>query len=189
MTLVLTDDQKYGMFKMLLTKTTYEAGLEFGLDKHYKTSRQVQNYVTRIFNEVKNNPDKFNVNKEVYDGVLAARASRTLAIKKTDASLREKTEIDENDIKALMIGNRNDVAKILRHKLEKIKGSAQQINNLSLLELAKVFGILFDKGQIIQGEATEHIAHLAKIESGLTSEQLLQAVINQREHAITKKNE
>ena len=53
--------------------------------------------------------------------------------------------------------------------------------------LATTVGILFDKGQIIQGEATENVAVLAKIKSDMSPEEMMDAVLKMREiHQVDK---
>jgi len=67
--------------------------------------------------------------------------------------------------------------------------SNAELKKMSLKDFGTLFGILFDKGQIIQGQATEHIAHLSKVEDGLSPQELMETVIKQREHAVERKSE
>jgi len=179
----LTVEQKIGLFNMLTTKSLYEVGLEYGFDKHYKDAKAVKGAVYRVYADLKNNPEKNGISREVCDLVVSAVSQRSAAPTPT---LKEKEEVD---IKDLILSNRDKLARLLSRKLDDIGSSKKKLSAVSLPQLSLALCQVFDKGQIVQGQATEHIAHLSKIEEGLTAQQLLDAVLSQREHIIIKKNE
>jgi len=191
----LTDEKKGYIFTMCGDKTLAEVGFEFGLDKNYKTVATMKSAVARIYNQVKNDPDKYFINQNTYNKVLDAVEERKTAgltpfksnkpedVVEEPITIREKREIiNPDDIKGLILGGRNKAAKLIYEKLDRIGKSKKLLDNVSLGEMAKVVGILVDKGQILQGQSTENIAVLSKnIDSNLTPEEAIEAVLKMRE--------
>ena len=183
----LTIEQKTGLFHMLVDKDLYTVGLEYGFDKHYKDAKAVKGAVYRNYSEVKNNPEEFGIQPMTYNKVINAMSSRAVSKPAVNnVSLREKME--DVDIKEIVLSNRDKIALLLGRKLDDIGSSKKKLSATPLGTLSLAFCQIFDKGQIVQGEATQHIAHLAKIEDGLSAKDLLEAVIIQRESTISKKN-
>lgn len=181
----LTTEQKIGLFQMLASKTIYEVGLEYGFDKHYKDAKAIKGAVYRHYSEVKNNHEKYGISEDTYSLVLNALSSRAVSNKRHEVSASEKRELANMDFKELVISNRDKVSVLMGKKLDMI--TSRELKKMKLSDFTIPFGVLFDKGQIIQGQATEHIAHLSKIEDGLSAKDLLNAVINQREHTVISK--
>lgn len=187
MAIQLTPEKKIGLFQMLATKDLYSVGLEYGFDKHYKTAKAVKGAVYRLYADMKNNPDKYAIPDELYSVVQDAMKGRQVSAVHKDSSLAEKMG-EKTEIKDIILDNRNKAAKLVSLKLDMLSKSKKELSKISLPQLTTSMAILFDKGQIIQGEATEHIAHLAKIDEGMTPEELLNAVVGQREATIIAKN-
>jgi len=183
----LSIEQKIGLFRMLASKPLYEVGLEYGFDKHYKDSKAVKGAVYRIYADMKNNPEKYHIEQDMLTLVVDAVSARKVAHRKQDISLKEKTDVPM-EIKDVILSNRDKAAALVSKKLDMIGKSRKQLESISLPQLTTAMAILFDKGQLIQGEATEHIAHLAKIDEGMTPQELLDAVVGQREKTIIDKN-
>lgn len=191
----ITDDKKQRIFLMCGDMNFTEVGFQFELDKYYKSVASMKDTVQRIYNNVKNDPIKYGLDYERANTVVekvSDRQTSGLIPKGTttpDMPLREKQEIlNPNDIKGLMLGSRNKAAKIIHEKLERISRSKKSIDDIGLGELAKVVGILFDKGQIIQGQSTENIAVMSKnIDSSLTPEEALATVLKMREATMADK--
>ena len=176
----LDEVKKAAVFKMLAYKPLYETGIEFGLDKHYKDVKGVKNAVYRIYNEVRQNPEVFTIEPQTVELVVTAVSERSVS--RVQPSLRETNEtINKDDIKSLVVGGRNKALKLVHSKMDRIGKSRKKLDAVSVGELAKVAGILFDKAQIIQGEATEHVAVLAKIDKNLLPEDALSLVLKMRE--------
>lgn len=180
--------KKGSLFKMLASKTLYEVGLEYGFDKKYKDSKAVKGAVYRIYQEVKKDPAKYYVQPETVELVttsMTTRLSSPVIVKGGAASLREKNDelINKTDIKSLVISGRNKAYSLISHKMDRLGASKKKLDAVSVGELAKVFGILFDKAQIIQGEATEHVAIMAKVSKDMNPEQALETVLKMREIA------
>ena len=179
----LSIDKKAALFKKLASGTLYEVGVEFELDKHYKDATAVRNGVYKIYREVSNDPDKFFVSPDTVDLVVAAVSSRKVATKtNTHTTLAEKhEEIKNQDIKELTLASRDQAGRLISKKLDYIEAHPKALAYESLVNLGKIFGILFDKSQIIQGQATEHVAVMSKLDSNMSPEEALAAVLKSRE--------
>jgi len=184
----LSIEQKTGLFMMLEKKDLYKVGLEYEFDKHYKDAKAVKGAVYRIYSDVKNHPDKYGIQPITYNKVVNAMSSRSIQGKAVDQKVSLREELEDFDIKKMVLSNRDKAALLVSRKLDSIGKSKKKLDAISLPQLSLTLCQLFDKGQIVQGEATEHIAHLAKIEEGLSAKDLLEAVITQRESTIIKKN-
>lgn len=167
---------------MLAYKTLYEVGLEYQFDKKYKDSKAVKGAVYRIYQEVRKDPEKYFIQPETLTLVESAMGSRNTTPVITRTSLREKNdELAKGDIKQLLVGGRNKAYSLINTKMDRIASSKKKLDAVSVGELAKVFGILFDKAQIIQGEATEHVAVMAKVSKDMSPDMALDAVLKMRE--------
>lgn len=186
MAIQLNNAKKAGLFKMLVNTPLQKAGLEYGFDKHYKDIRAVKNAVYKIYNEVKNNPEEYFILPETVEMVTNAVSKRAITPQRVEASLAEK-EMDKLDVKNMALSNRDKVASLIGKKLDSLNRSRKKLDSVSLPQLATTFGILFDKSQIIQGQATEHVAVLSRIEDGLSAEKLLEITLKQRESTIEGK--
>jgi len=183
--MTLNEEKKGLLFKQLATKTSYEAGLEFGLDKYYKNAQTVSATVVRIYNEVKNNPDKFAVSPDTVELVVNAVTARTALVRKGESktSLREKIDEEKGKtIDELALSNRAKAWMLLSLRLDDALSSKKKREKISLGEIAKVAGITFDKGQLVEGKATDHVSLLGKVDTELNPEQAINLVLKMREY-------
>lgn len=181
----LTPEKKALLFKQLATKSSYEAGLEFGLDKHYKNAATVGAVVIRIYNEVKNDPERFAVSNDTVDLVISAVQARTGLVQKGEArtSLREKLDEQKGkSIEELTLDNRAKSWMLLSLRLDDALSSKKKREKISLGEIAKVAGITFDKGQLIEGKATDHVALMAKVSEDMSPTDAIETVLKMREY-------
>lgn len=176
----LSEAQKVGMFKMLASKPLYEVGVEYGLDKHYSSPTAVRNKVYAIYRGVANEPERYGVQQETVDLVTNAVSGRKVA-KRDAPSISEQEQLNEKDVKGLILAGRNKAGKLINQKLAYLERHPRKLEQESLVTLGKIFGILFDKSQIIQGQATEHVALMGKIDKDMDPETALQAVLQSRE--------
>ena len=177
----LSDDKKAAVFRALAGGTLFDVGVDFGFDKHYKDARAVRNAVSRVYRQVLNDPEKYSVHPETIELVQGVVSSRKVAIR-PETSMAEKVEgIKDQDIKGLTMGSRDSAGRLIASKLAYLESHPKALANESLVNLGKIFGILFDKSQIIQGQATEHVALMAKIDTNMTPEESLAAVLRTRE--------
>lgn len=171
------------MVKMLREKPLYETGLEFGLDKVYKDSTAVKNAVYRVYQQSKVDPLKFGLTQEVVDEVTKVIQSRLpAAVRRAQPTLREKVDEGQGtDIKDLILDGRRQAFTLVLKKLDRIGRSNKNLDEANLASLTNAFAVIFDKAQIIQGEATENVAILAKIDTNMNPEEALAAVLRMRE--------
>lgn len=184
----ISDERKAVLFRKLASTTLYEAGVEFGLDKHYKDAAGVRNKVYAIYRDVANNYEKYAVQKETVDLVVAAVSGRKVAIKQGATVAEKHDAITTVDIKGLTLSGRDTAGKLIARKLDYLDKHPKELQKESLVNLGKIFGIMFDKSQIIQGQATEHVALMGRIDSNLTPEQALEAVLRSREITQAEKH-
>lgn len=173
------------MFKMLATKSSYETGLAFELDKHYKNAQTVGSTVIRIFNEVKNNPDKFLISADTVELVTKAVEARSALTRKGEArtTLREKLDETKNKtFEELVLDNSAKAWQLLALRLDDGLSSRKKREKISLGEAAKVAGIMFDKKQLTEGKATEHVSLMSKVDTTLNPEQAMDLVLKMREY-------
>jgi len=173
----LKDTQKRAIFKSLANKGQFKTGVEFGLDKYYKGNIGVISRVNKIYREVKENPDKFAVSQELVDVVekgMSERRSKNHSM----TMVKDPGDIDE---RSLVIGVKNKAWMLLDQKLNYLTRNKRAFRNESIQKLAWIAGLTFDKSQIVKGEATEHIALKAKIDSNITSEDATTQLLKFRE--------
>jgi hypothetical protein len=181
----LAPEKKALLFKQLATKTAYEVGIEFGFDKTRKTAGSVASAVHKIYNEVKNNPEKFALSQDAVDVVTIAVSSRSAIGRsgKAHTTLREKIDANKSKtIEELALDNRSKAWQLLSLRLDDALSSRRKREKISLGEIAKVAGITFDKGQLIEGKATEHVATMAKIEGDINPGQAIDLILKMREY-------
>lgn len=185
----LSDDKKAAIFKRLASATLADVALEFGFDKHYKDSESARNRVYAIYRQVANEPDKYAVSQEVVDMVTNAVSNRKISIKNESAPQKvEANPIVATDIKNLTLSGRDVAGRLIAKKLEYLEAHPKALQQESLVNLGKIFGIMFDKSQIIQGQATEHVALMGRIDTNLTPEEALDALLRTREITQAEKH-
>lgn len=184
----LSDDRKAAIFRSCATATLFDVGVQFELDKHYANPRSIRNKVYAIYREVANEPEKFSVHPDTVSLVVAAVSSRKVAPPNSDhkgyqslAEQKDEKAVANLDIKTLTLDSRDTAGRLIQKKLAYIDKHPKALMNESLVNLGKIFGILFDKSQIIQGQATEHIAMMGKIDKDMSPEDALEAVLRSRE--------
>lgn len=183
----LSEDKKAALFKKLASSTLYDVGLEFGLDKHYSNPTAIKNKVYQIYREVANNPEKFAVQLETVNLVVDAVSNRSVS-KKDEPTLAEKNDaIAKVDVKDMILTGRDKAGKLVHKKLDWLEKNPKELEKMSLKEIGWILGLLFDKSQIIQGQATEHIAVLSKIDADLSPEDALDAIMKGREATQAEK--
>lgn len=187
MSTTLTPEKKGLLFKALATKPLYEVGVDFGLDKHYKTVGGLRSFVYKVYNEVRSNPEAYGVHPETVTTISTIVSSRT-ATRKGESVLKEKEDgKDFGSFKDLVLIGRKKAYELLNAKMERIGSSKKKLDEVSVSSLAQVFGIVFDKAQMIQGEATENIAMIARISDKISPDEAIQAILRTREANIEDK--
>lgn len=189
----LTDEKKGIIFRMLAEKPLYETGLSFGLDKYYPTATAVKSKVHRIYQEVQKHPDRYMISQDLVDTIVGIVSHRNPEGKGFNAhapSLREVQEAkaaDENDISKLVLAGRAKAFNLLHKKLDMVGRNKKSLGEVSLAQLTTTAAILFDKGQIVQGQATENISVLAKIDDNISPADAMKAILAMRDQNIIAK--
>lgn len=189
MALQLTDINKAAVFKQLASKSFYETGMEFGFDKHYANKLGVTNASYRIFQQVRKDPVKYMIQPETLILVEDAVEQRKVQHTRNPIIITPNLgRLDVNDIKAVVISGRGKAAKLLDAKMDMLGSSKKKLDKENIVSLAKVFGIFFDKAQIVQGEATEHIAVLSRnINDDMSPEEAMKTLLKFREKSMIEK--
>lgn len=183
MTIQLTEAQKAALFKKLATTTLTAVGMEMGFDKHYKSMKSLKAAVYRIYNEVRATPSVFGISNDTVDLVVGNVSNRSVSVdsRNNTESIREEMEIKTSDIKGMIIHGRNTAMALVNKKLEYLTRHPKALKDTSITQLGTLFGIIFDKGQIIQGQATEHVALMGKIDKDLKPVEAIDMVLKMRE--------
>jgi len=182
----LSDIQKRALFKALATKTQYEAGVEFGLDKHYKSNTSVINAVRRIYQDVSESPETYAVSPDVVELVQRAMEERKSRPRAIQGAKMRSGELDTLDTKNLVLSSGKKAWILLDEKLNYLMKHPKAFKGESLMSIAKVAGISFDKGQIAKGEATEHILLKAQIREDMSAKEALEEIMKMREASMQK---
>jgi hypothetical protein len=188
----IQDNQKGEIFKALATKSLVDVGYDFELDKKYAGKTGVKNAVYRVYQQVRKDPETFGVTPEAVDMVEKAMAIRQAESQKKsleDVEAGKQPVLNPEDMKQITVGGRNKAAMLLHKKMDRISKSNKMLDKENIVSLAKVFGIFFDKAQIVQGQATEHIAVMSKISDGMTADEQMEALLKMREKTIEDKYE
>lgn len=178
MSSIITDIKKRQMFKALANKSQYQVGVDFGLSDRFNNNVKIVNFVNSVYKEVLKDPQKFSINQEVVELVeKGMEARRGMGVsQRRDIELTK--EIQEGD---LVLQAKNKGWVLLNRKLDYLLRNPRAFRNESVISIAKVAGIVFDKSQIIKGQATEHIAIRAKVADNITLEEATQQLLRFRE--------
>lgn len=179
-----------GCFKALETKTPFEVACEFGIDKYFDSKKDITNYMYRMYLQIKNDPGKYGISEEkamqIQDAVQRRNTNKSSVL--IQEEVEEKlSNIKEADIKDIVIIGRNKASILMDKKMNMLLKSKKALEKESIVSLAKVFGIYFDKSQIVMGQATENIALMAKVDENLTPEQAMDALLKHREKTSAEK--
>lgn len=181
----LIEDQAGRIFLHLEEHSFAETGYIFGLDRYLKNENSMRGAITRAYNLVLADPIKFDLPPEKVAYIHGLVSARGIAKKKPE-TLREENDIKKADISTMVLESRDLVTGLVRKKLDYLDRNPKALKEMSLKEIMGAFQILFDKGQIIQGAATEHIAVLSNIKTDMGAEEALEAIIKMREQMIER---
>lgn len=183
----LTKQKKRDFYLSLLTMNFTEAGIAAGFGAMYNTNNSIRTNAFKLYKSL--DPKELELSDDVIEGVRMAIEKRKISNKVTQHEGIEGAILDPEDSKALVLGGRNKALMLLHKKMDMISKSKKAMEDLSLSQLATTVGILFDKAQIMKGEATENIAVMAKIDQNMTPEQSLDMLLKMREKLSEDKHE
>jgi len=182
-------EKKGSFFRALATQSILDAAVDFGFDKYFADKKSTRNAAYRVYLEVKSNPGKFGVSDELVK--IVSDSFETRKVKRGKAELVAErpnlSPVDAKDVKGLLIAGRDKAAQLIHSKMDYLSAHPKKLQEENIVSLAKVFGIFFDKAQIIQGEATEHIAVLSKLDDNIKPEDAMMALLKMREKVIEEK--
>lgn len=184
----LIREQAGKIFLELETKGNIEIAYLFGMDRYFTSESSMRSAVTRAYNLVLDNPKAYQIDQVKAAFIQGLVTSRQI-LKKVE-TLREVAEVEDLqnlDITKTTLSARNLTAKLLMDKLRWLDEHPRALQEESIINLTKVFTSLFDKGQIVQGAATEHIAVLSQIDSKMDPDEALKAIMAMRENTIARK--
>ena len=183
--MTLDVNKKAAIFKAMAEKSAYDVGIDFGLDKHYKNAQTVSAAVIRIFHEVKHNPEKFSLSTDAINIVADAVANRSIAVRggQNRITLRQQMDLQKNrPLEDIVKDNSQKSAVLLSLRIDDALASKKARQKISIGELAKVYGITFDKRQLVEGKATDHVALMAKVSEEMTPDMAIDTVLKMREY-------
>src|SRR3990167_2483743 len=158
------DAKKAELFKLLATKSQVDAAIEMGVDKFRKTKSSMQHFSSMVKSEVAADPkyweEKYGITPDIIEMVRRSsieRKSTSNSPKHLAHIFEQKLDAGDKTIKELVEDGSKKSLRILNMKLEEMLESRRAYGGESVLTMAKVAGILFDKRQLSKGEATEHI--------------------------------
>lgn len=165
------------VFLALETNSFVEVGKQLGLSKYYKSDGSIRTAVNRAYNTVLDDPLKWNITIEKAKEIQGIVQSRGLG----SVARRENKEAQVLDISTLITTNRDKAAGLIRKKLDYLDRNPKALAEMSLRDLVGALHILFDKGQIIAGQATEHIAVMTNLPDNMSPEDALKMVTRMRQ--------
>lgn len=188
--MTLTPEKKHALFKLMADHTLYETGVALGMDKHYKNTSSLKQAVRKHYVEVRENPAEFGITQETVDLITKIVSSRqTTTFKGADnrTIAERKAELANKDITELVLTGRTKAMSLVHRKLDMIDKSTKELKSTSLQALTTAAAILFDKGQIVQGQATENIAVLSKVADDMTPDEALDMILKTRQRNVEEK--
>lgn len=174
------------MFLHLEDKKTGEVAYLFGLDRYYANEASMKSAVMRAYQLVLEDPMKYDITTEKAAFIQGIVQSRGLKLNNPE-TVREEQEIAKMDIGSLMLSTRDVAAQLVRRKLDYLNKNPKALKEEKLKDLGWLLGVLFDKGQIIQGAATEHIAVMSNLSEHMDPDEALKAIMQMREEFQNKK--
>jgi hypothetical protein len=175
------------MFVELDKLSFIEVAYKFGLDRYFSTEGSMRSAVMRSVNLVLDNPSSYDVSKEKAEAIHMIIQARNVNKATKPETIRAQKELAEQDITKMITGSRDLVTRLLRKKLEYLDRNPKALKEEKIRDIAWVVGVLFDKGQIVSGQATEHIAVLSSINDKLNPDEALKAIMEMREQFNLKK--
>ena len=216
---VYSDELKAKVTENLVHDSYYNTAIKFGLHSRSKNKAYLRNLVKSFFVEVRENPDKFGIVPELFETIQQNMDKRIQIARKestnrkrdrkkptvpirTDAEVKAiraaekevpgeyKAEDLSIDRKAIKL--RDTMTRILDRRLRLLEeANDKELKQVDLVRLTTAFGTLVDKAQLLQGNATEHVALYARVNNveSMSADEAMGHLLKAREVAIeSKKN-
>lgn len=180
----LTNERKAELFKALATRSVLDVGMEFGFDQHYSTKASIRGKVHQMYKEVLMDPAAFAVSEDTVRLVQEAVAARKNKNQFSQAlvPLADKNKaLEEMSLEDLVERNSKTGVILTAKRMAQLMKSPAELRKVPLASLATAMGILFDKGRLVKGEATEHVWMQAQVSENMTAAEKLELVLRMRE--------
>lgn len=182
----LTKDQQVELVKSLATKSMLEAGTAMGLDTQYKDSRAIRNAVTSVYKKIQKKPEEYGLTQEVLELIMKSVSDRKIAT----ITPQKPVKVEEDlDMTGLLQGAAEKSLKLINLKLDRLSRNKKNLDRISFAQLNTIAGTAIDKSRLIAGEATEHIAMIAKVDKDMSAKDAMATLLQFREQTITNKQE
>jgi hypothetical protein len=185
----LTKEQGAEFYKSLVHKNFTQAAKDVGFGSQYSTDSGLRSAARKMYLDIDRNLAEYGISEDIGEMVRRAIQERKITPNRNIVEVPENELLTTDDAKAIIIAGRNKAGQLLHKKLDRIGRSKQLLDSVSLTQLATTFAIMFDKSQIIKGEATENIAIMARVKTDMTPEESLASLLQMREAASEEKHE
>lgn len=196
----LPDDIKKDIFVDSAQLDYREIGKKYGYSALYANHATLTVKLSNIMKEVKTDPERFGLTADDVERIEAAKklrirgrlkplqgmSTRGSVLPKSEKQTRNLEKV-ELEIKDNLLHARAKALALLHKKLDRV-AEGDNIDGIRIVELTTAFGTIFDKTQIVSGEATENVAIMAKIDSNMKPEDALKAILDMREENQVNKN-
>lgn len=200
------------LFLSLETKNIYDAGIACGLkEKQFANKATLVATVSRRIRRVINNYSKYGISQEhawAMKTLTASRVPGQMRRGATQHAVRNQYDdpkavqgMDNENIllsaeavaearyrraslEELTLSARNKSWRLLNMKMDEMIADKKARKELKLADIAKVAGITFDKGQLLEGKATEHVATLTKLDgvNTLGADKAIELIMKMKEY-------
>jgi hypothetical protein len=130
-------------------------------------------------------PAKYGISEDLAKQtltIISGRNSLAVNVKERHDIISKVTVKEKKGIEVLVLENRHKAWILLGLKIDEALKDKGKRNRVSLGEIAKVAGIVFDKGQLIDGKATEHVAVMSALDKRhINPQEAMNAVMKMRE--------
>ena len=182
----LIEAQAGPIFLAIEEKSYAEVAYMFGLDRYLANESSMRSAIMRAYNLVLDNPSKYDITQDKAAFIQGKVAGRAM-IKKKPETIRQEAEMKAMDIGAQIKHSRDLVTRLLTQYLEWLDKNPKELKKQKIRDIAWVVGVLFDKGQIVSGQATEHIAVMSNLNDKMDPEEALKAIMQMRDELQASK--
>lgn len=186
--MAFTKEKEREIFLRHKDGSSYEVGLQMGFDKIYKNRKNIIKTAYKVYNKVKADYGSYDIALEVMEEVTQKVAARNAGFKGELSKVPSVHSRLDSEIQEIVLSVRDKSFAIMDFKLDTIMKSRKKMAEIPFSQLGIMAGISFDKGQILRGEATEHIAIHSKIEKNMSPEDLIIEALKMREFHVEKNN-
>lgn len=183
----LSDEQKRNFYLSLTHMNYLEATKALGWGGLFANDESLRAVGRKLYMAI--NPQMLGISNDAVELVKKAIEERRSRPQRQVTEQFDAELLDPTDTAKLITTGKNKAAILLNKKMDRLMGNKKLLDQVTLPQLATAFGILFDKSQILRGEATENIAVMAKIDRNMTAEESLDALLKMREIQQEEKHE